>query len=84
MKSVHIGSLVNLRLKQLGMTKAEFARRINKTPQNIHDLLNRESVDTNLLVIISEVLNYNFFKTFMPNNNVTKELKGKRIFFDND
>jgi plasmid maintenance system antidote protein VapI len=39
MKAVHVGSLVKLRLVQLGMTKAEFARRINKTPQNIHDLL---------------------------------------------
>jgi plasmid maintenance system antidote protein VapI len=84
MKAVHVGSLVKLRLVQLGMTKAEFARRINKTPQNIHDLLTRESMDTKLLMTISDVLNYNFFKAFMPENKVEKELKSKRVFLDED
>ncbi len=84
MKAVHVGSLVKLRLVQLGMTKAEFARRINKTPQNIHDLLTRESMDTKLLMTISEVLNYNFFKAFMPENKVEKELKSKRVFLDEE
>lgn len=84
MKAVHVGSLVKLRLVQLGMTKAEFARRINKTPQNIHDLLTRESMDTKLLMTISDVLNYNFFKAFMPENKVEKELKSKRVFLDEE
>ncbi len=84
MKAVHVGSLVKLRLVQLGMTKAEFARRINKTPQNIHDVLTRESMDTKLLMTISEVLNYNFFKAFMPENKVEKELKSKRVFLDEE
>jgi hypothetical protein len=84
MKGIHIGKLIQLRLDQLGMTKAEFARRINKTPQNVHDLLTRESVDTNLLVTISGVLNYNFFKAFMPGNKVQAELKRKKIFMENE
>lgn len=77
MKEVHVGKLIKMRLDQLGMTKAEFARRINKSPQNIHDILNRESVDTKLLVKMSEVLNYNFFKAFTNGNEVEKELKSK-------
>lgn len=84
MKDIHIGNLIGLRLKQLGMTKAEFSRRINRSPQNIHDLLSRESVDTNLLLKISEVLNYNFFKVFMPKNEVKKELSSKNIFIDKE
>ena len=77
MKEVHEGKLIKMRLDQLGMTKAEFARRINKSPQNIHDILNRESVDTKLLVKMGEVLSYNFFKAFTAGNEVEKELKSK-------
>jgi len=82
MKSIHVGNLIKLRLSQLGMTKAEFARRINKSPQNIHDLLTRESVDTNLLITIGEVLNYNFFKAFIDYKQVDKELKSKNIYLE--
>lgn len=83
MEDIHIGKLIKLRLNQLGMTKAEFARRINKSPQNIHDLLNRQSVDTKLLMSIGQVLSYNFFKVFMPDNKVIDELKNKTITIDN-
>lgn len=82
MESVHVGELIKLRLEQLGMSKAEFARRINRSPQNIHNLLTRKSVDTLLLVKVSEVLNYNFFKAFIPENEVMKELSGKNIFIE--
>lgn len=82
MEEIHIGKLIKMRLEQLGMTKAEFARRINKTPQNVHNMIGRESLDTNLLRNISTVLNYNFFKIFIPDNNVLSELKSKKIFIN--
>jgi len=82
MKDIHVGNLIKLRLIQLGMTKAEFSRRINKTPQNINDLLKRSSIDTGLLQTISTVLNYNFFKVFIDEKIVDKELKCKNIHWD--
>jgi transcriptional regulator with XRE-family HTH domain len=82
MENVHIGNLIRLRLTQLGMTKAEFARRINKSAQNVHDILSRESVDTHLLWNICVVLNYNFFKIFIPGNQVLTELQDKHVVVD--
>jgi transcriptional regulator with XRE-family HTH domain len=76
---MHIGKLIKLRIIQLGISKAEFARRINKTPQNINDILLRSSVDTALLAIIGNVLGYNFFKVFSDYQKALEELKEKGI-----
>jgi len=58
----HIGKLIKKRLEEIGMTKTEFARRINKTSQNVYDIFDRKTIDTGLLTTISETLNYNFFE----------------------
>lgn len=79
MEQVHIGELIKLRIKQVGMTKAEFSRRINKSPQNVHDLLKRKSVDTELLTIICNVLDFNFFSAFIPGNTVYQDLQTKHL-----
>lgn len=59
--TVHVGMLVRKRLQELGMTKSEFARRINTTPQNVYGILKRKSLDTQLLQKISRVLDFDFF-----------------------
>ena len=56
-----IGRLIEKRVKELGMAKAEFARRINRSPQNVNDLFKRKSVDSEFLSEISKVLDFNFF-----------------------
>ena len=56
-----IGRLIENRVKELGMAKAEFARRINTSPQNVNDLFKRKSIDTEFLAEISKVLDFNFF-----------------------
>ena len=77
MKDCHIGKLIGLRIDQTGMSKAEFARRINRSPQNVQDLLTRNSVDTSLLIDICQALGYNFFKAFINYPDVLIELKKK-------
>ena len=59
---MHIGQMIQNRLKETGMKKTEFARRINITSQNVYDIFKRKSIDTNLLMTISETLNYNFME----------------------
>jgi len=68
----HIGKLILSRLADLGMNKSEFARRINKSRQNVQDIFKRESVDTDLLLQISKVLNYNFFTLLAANEELAK------------
>lgn len=62
MKNIHLGSLIAKRLKEIGMPKAEFGRRLNTSRQNVGSLLKRESFDTAFLATIGEVLEYDFFK----------------------
>jgi hypothetical protein len=66
---IHVGKAINRRFKELGISKAEFGRRINKTPQNIADIFERESVDTQLLADISDALKFNFFTLFVKDSD---------------
>ncbi len=69
---IHIGKLIKNRLQETGMTKSEFARRINKTSQNVYDIFERTTIDTGLLLKISIILEYNFFERYSLtlNNNL--------------
>lgn len=62
--SLHIGKLIRKHLEEVGMTKSEFARRLNTSPQNIYGIFKRKSIDTNLLKNISIILNYDFFQYY--------------------
>jgi transcriptional regulator with XRE-family HTH domain len=59
---VHVGKLIEWRLDETGMTKAEFGRRIDTSRQNVNSLLRKASLDTAYLQKISEALHYDFFK----------------------
>lgn len=56
-----LGQMIAERLKAIGMSKAEFGRRINTSRQNVSLILRKESMDTKLLQKISEVLDHDFF-----------------------
>ena len=76
---IHIGKLIKKRLLETGMSKSEFARRINKTSQNVYDIFERKTIDTGLLLTISAVLDFNFFEPYsiQVKNNVSFSMKLK-------
>jgi hypothetical protein len=61
---IHIGQLIKKRLQETGVSKTEFARRINKTSQNVYDIFERKTIDTGLLYTISTILDFNFFEPY--------------------
>jgi hypothetical protein len=61
---IHIGQMIKARLEETGMKKSEFARRINRTSQNVYDIFQRKSIDTDLLSTISHILDCNFFEPY--------------------
>jgi hypothetical protein len=69
---IHIGKLIEEKLNEMGMKKSEFAKRIYKQRQNVNDLLNKESIDTNDLLLISEVLKFDFFFEYSNILNINK------------
>jgi hypothetical protein len=80
---IHVGKLIKNRLQETGMTKSEFARRINKTSQNVYDIFERKTIDTGLLLKISIILDLNFFERYSLNlkskisTHRSKDDKGK-------
>ena len=61
---VHIGRLIKqiFELQPKSHTIVWFADRLNCRRGNIYDIFNRPTIDTELLMRISQVLNHDFFK----------------------
>ncbi len=61
---LHIGNEISARIKEIGMTKAEFGRRVNTSRQNVNTLLRKESLDGHHLFVICKVLDIDFFALY--------------------
>jgi plasmid maintenance system antidote protein VapI len=76
---IHIGKLILEKVKEKGISKSAFARNINKSRQNVQDIFKRESIDTQLLSEIGEVLEVDFFELLskkpVKDSELAKELK---------
>ena len=65
---LHIGCLVKSVFDASGMTVSEFARRINCERTNVYKIFDRRTIDVELLVKISEILNHNFLADVMKHH----------------
>ena len=61
----YIGSLIKQRLEERGMTKSEFARRINCSRGTVYNIFNSKTIDIVLLKKISNVLEYDFIEHYI-------------------
>ncbi len=62
LKDVYIGEIIKAKVDEQGIGYAEFARRINCARTSLYNLFNSKSIDVERLLIISEVLNFNFIE----------------------
>lgn len=63
---VHVGKAIEKRRNELGLSKSELGRRIGVPQQHVNRILERETMETNRLVKVSEALDFNFFTLFCP------------------
>lgn len=73
MKNIHIGKLIKEKFEEKKMTKAEFARRINIHRSTVYLLFEQKSIDVELLLDISKVLEYNFIEEVYLKRSQPKE-----------
>ena len=73
----HIGKLIEDVVRSQRWPIKEFASKLNTDRRNIYNIFNRESIDTSLLMKISELLNHNFFLYFEP--KINEPLKNQLI-----
>ena len=67
----HIGHLIKQVFDTKKMTVSEFARRIHCERTNVYTIFNRPTIDIELLVRISKVMEYNFFEDVMREYGLT-------------
>ncbi len=63
-EQLHIGKLVKAQFDNSNMTIVKFAKAINKSRNNVYDIFERSSIDTQLLDKIGHVLDYDFFQHY--------------------
>lgn len=68
--NLHIGRLVKTVFERSGMTVSDFARHLNCERTNIYTIFKRRTIDVELLVNISKILNYNFFEDILRQTNL--------------
>ena len=78
---IAIGKIIQDRLTEVGLSKKEFARRINCSTQNIFSILERDSLDTQLLIDVSKALDHNFFNYYYYSlkNEINNNLKDQAM-----
>lgn len=64
-----------------GLSVVEFGRRINCTRENVYNIFDRKSIDTEMLEKIGSVLNYDFFQHFGSASETIKRLEADNKMF---
>jgi plasmid maintenance system antidote protein VapI len=59
-KNIHIGEIIKSKYIESGMSISKFASLINCERTNVYSIFKRKSIDTDKLLIISKVLNFDF------------------------
>ena len=59
-KDVHIGLEIKRVLRERNITVTEFAKRICCHRKNVYDIFGRKTLDIDRIIMISEVLSYDF------------------------
>ena len=59
---IHIGRLIDARIKELGLSYAEFARRLNVERTTVYNIVRTKSIDVERLIKISDILDYDFLR----------------------
>lgn len=70
---IHIGEQIRKKIYKQGLTITEFAKRINRSREAVRGILQRKSINTELLSIISDVLDYDFFSLYSQQKKETNK-----------
>ena len=69
-EEIHIGRIIQAKMKADGRSARWLARQLHCTSSNIYKLYEKPSIDTNLLLHLAQLLQVDFFTYY---SNVLKE-----------
>jgi hypothetical protein len=61
---MHIGQLIRQQVDEQGKTVVWFARQLSYSRTNVYKIYEKSSIDTDVLLRISNILHYDFFKLY--------------------
>ena len=61
---VNIGAIIKAKTLERNLSQEKLGKLINKSKQNVNDIFKRKSIDTELLLKLCDVLQYNFFEHY--------------------
>lgn len=61
---MHIGELIKQQLEEQGRTVVWFANKLSYSRINVYKIFKKPSIDTDLLLRISNILGYDFFTVY--------------------
>lgn len=70
---IHIGKLIEAELRKQERSVSWFARKIYCDRSTVYAIFQRQSIDTQMLVLISQTLNYNFFEHYYKSLNLRRK-----------
>lgn len=75
----HVGRLIEDELHRQGLSVTWFAEQLCCARTNVYKIFRKSSIDTELLLRISDILQYDFFSMLL---SVFKEQKGNDVVVD--
>ena len=67
--NLYIGKLIEEKWEEKKMSKSQFAEAIHCSRGSVYNIFTAKSIDTDKLILISEVLDYGFLEEYLPKNN---------------
>ena len=61
-KDIYIGKIIQQKVDERGISYAEFARKINCARTSLYHIFNSKNIDIERLLLISEILPYDFIE----------------------
>lgn len=72
LSDIHIGELIGARIRQCGMSYAEFARRLCIDRTTVYGILKAKSIDVERLIRIGRILDYDFLSNVYLRGSSTR------------
>jgi len=80
MKKIHIGAIIEEKVRESTMTITEFASRIHLERTSVYHIFKQESIDIERLKEISEVLGYDFINEIYRKQTIETVQPKKTVF----
>jgi len=64
-RNIYIGELIKQRFEKENISISQFARAIHCSRANVYNIFRAKSIDIDKLILISDVLNYNFLEEYI-------------------